>query len=112
MEYFYSYTNSSVFPRVIEYLTQQHQLLLEYVTVVQIPDGWLIRIKLKRLLEPQLEANFLAVMSEFGQAYSPSIAMKLVLGKLSEGQRLTEVMHEVMHRYGIAIVTHDNLDNK
>ncbi|KAI9129073.1 hypothetical protein [Acaryochloris sp. CCMEE 5410] len=110
MEYFYFFTDTKDLLWAIEYLTQQHFMVLDYITVVHVPDGLLLRIKLARSSEPQLEANFLAVMNEFGQAYSPSCAMKMVLGKLSEGRALTEMMQEVMQRHGIAIVTHGKPD--
>lgn len=112
MEHFYFFTDTKDLLWVIEYLTQQYFMMLDYITVVHIPDGWLLRIKLARSPEPLLESNLLAVMNEFGQAYSPSCAMKMVLGKLSEGQAPTEVMQEVMQRHGIAIVAHGKPDCK
>jgi hypothetical protein len=106
MEYFNFFPNATVSIGVIEYLTQHPELFLDCVTVVHFPEGWLIRIRLTRSLASQLEANFLAVMSEFGEICIPSIPMRAAFNELSEGQTPTKVMQQ----YGIAIVAHGKPD--
>ncbi len=102
MEYLYFFDNASLSIWVIEYLKQRNNFPLEYVTVIYSSGGWLIRIKFGGYVEPKLEANFRAVMDEFGYACVPSMIMMAALASLAEGQTPTAVMQ----RYRIAIVAH------
>ncbi|UJB72541.1 hypothetical protein HRE53_28500 (plasmid) [Acaryochloris sp. 'Moss Beach'] len=102
MEYLYLFDNASIAIWVIEYLKQRPELPLEYVTVVHLPSGWLIRVKFDGSIQDKLEMNFRAVMKEFGYPCVPSSVMSTALVSLAKGQTPTEVMQ----RYQIAIVVH------
>lgn len=102
MEYLYFFDNASLSIWVIEYLQQCRGLSLEVVTVIYLSGGWLIRIKFQEWLDPKSDANFRAVMDEFGYACVPSMAMMAALKDLADGQNPTTVMQH----YQIEIVTH------
>lgn len=102
MEYLYFFDNASISIWMIEYLKQHPDLQVDYVTVVHLPKGWLIRVKFEGILQDELEGDFRAVMAEFGHPCVPSEVMSVALKNLSNGQTRTEVMK----RYRITIVAH------
>lgn len=102
MEYLYFFDNASISIWVIEYLKQWPDLQVDYVTVVHIPTGWIIRFKFNGIIQEELEGNFRAVMEEFGYPCVPSTVISNALKNLADGQTSTEVMQ----RYRIAIVAH------
>lgn len=102
MEYLYFFDNASISISVIEYLKQHPDLQVDYVTVVHLPKGWLIRVKFDGILQDELERDFRAVMAEFGHLCVPSEVMGFALKNLSDGQARTEVMKH----YRITIVAH------
>lgn len=102
MEYLYFFDNASITIWVIEHLKQHPDLQVDYVTVVHLPTGWLIRVKFNGILQDGLEGDFRAVMEEFGHPCVPSAVMSTALRNLADGQTPTEVMK----RYRIAIVAH------
>lgn len=106
MEYIYFFPNSSLSIRVVEYLRSAIHLPVAFVTVIHIIDGWIVRIKMNRCLDPQPEGDFLAVMNELGFPYKPGIRLLMALWSLETGQSPIDVMR----RYQVVIVSHGNAD--
>ena len=102
MEYLCYLTNVSLVLRVIEYLQGKPQLRVNYVTVINQVDGWVVRIRLKYQVSPQEDGNLRSVLSELGNSYSPPLEVRLALWSLAGGQPALDVMH----RYQVAIVSH------
>ena len=102
MEYLCYLTNVSLVLRVIEYLQGKPQLRVNYVTVINQVDGWVVRIRLKYQVSPQEDGNLRSVLSELGNSYSPPLDVRLALWCLAGGHPALDVMH----RYQVAIVSH------
>ncbi len=79
MEYIYFFPNGSLSIRVVEYLRSAIHLPVAFVTVIHLIDGWIVRIKMNRCLDPQREGDFLAVMNELGFPYKPGIRLLMAL---------------------------------
>ncbi len=108
MEYLYFFANASLTLEAIDYLIKRDHLPLDYVTVVHSPEGWLIRMKFDGCIEPKLEADFLAVMNEFGHPYEASMPMVIALEGIDTGQ----TTEEILHRHLISVIAHGKPDRK
>jgi len=102
MEYLYYLANASLTLRIVEYLHGRPLLRVEFFTVIHQIDGWVVRIKLQRTLNPQDDGDMQAFLNELGNSYSPSMRVEMALWSLESGQSPIEVMQ----RYQVAIVSH------
>ncbi|MBW4588757.1 hypothetical protein G7B40_015250 [Aetokthonos hydrillicola Thurmond2011] len=102
MEYICCLANASLTLRLVEYLHDQPQLKVSFVTVINQINGWVVRIKLKHQVSPQEDGDFRSFLSELGINYSPPKHIKMALMSLAGGQSLVDVMR----RYQVAVVCH------
>lgn len=102
MEYLYYLANASLTLRVVEHLLNTPRLPLHFMTVIHRIDGWIIRVRMSRPLDPQQDGDFRAFLSELGIAYEPETLIKMALWSLANGQPPVEVMQN----YQVAIVSH------
>jgi hypothetical protein len=107
MDYLYYLANASLTLRVVEYL-HRSPLPVDFMTVIHQIDGWIIKIKMKRLLTPHQHSDFRAFMNELGIPYNLDARIEMALWDLETG--LSPV--EVMHRYQVAIVSHGTPDRE
>jgi hypothetical protein len=78
------------------------------MTVIHQIDGWVIKIKLHRPLDPREDGDFRAFLNELGIPYEPEIRVRMALWGLETGQSPVEVMR----RYQVAIVSHGSPDHR
>ncbi len=102
MEYLYYLANASLTLRIVEYLHGRPQMGVSFFTVIHQIDGWVVRVKLQRPLNPQDDGDFRAFLNELGISYSPPMRVQMALWSLESGQSPIEVMR----RYQVAIVSH------
>ncbi|MBD1912429.1 MULTISPECIES: hypothetical protein [unclassified Leptolyngbya] len=102
MEFVYYLTNASLTLRVVEYLHQAFWLQTRFLTVIHQINGWVIKIKLEELLDPEQEGDFRAFLNELGNAYEPENRVRMTFWGLEMGQSPIEVMR----RYQVAVVSH------
>jgi hypothetical protein len=93
---------------VVEYLHTNKQLPVRFLTVIHQIDGWIIRVKMGRTLEPQQHGDFKAYMNELGIPCEPAIRVQMALWGLETGQSPLDVMH----RYQVAVVSHGSPDRE
>ncbi len=103
MDYLYYLANASLTLRVVEHL-HRSRLPVSFMTVIHQIDGWIVRVKMSRYLEPQQHGDFRAFMNELGIPYDPGIRVQMALWGLETGQSPVDVMH----RYQVAVVSHGN----
>jgi len=108
MDYLYFLANASLTQRVVEFLHKNSQFPLYSVTVLHQIDGWVVKVKMSRLLDPYLDGNFRAYLNELGIPYQPEVRVKMALWSLDAG----EPPIEVMRRYQVAIVSHGRPDKE
>lgn len=108
MDYLYHLANASLTLRVVEYLHTNRQLPVRFMTVIHQIDGWIVRVKMSRYLEPHQHGDFQAYMSELGIPCEPGIRVQMALWGLETGQSPLDVMH----RYQVAVVSHGNPDRE
>ena len=101
-EYLHSFANASFTLRVIEHLRRQYQSTLESVTVANLIDSWLVKVKLKQSISPQLALNLAAFLNEMGISYQPSALVAKALAELEAGESPTKIMN----RYHLVIVAY------
>ena len=104
MEYLYYLANASLTLRIVEYLHGRPQLPFGFVTVVHQIDGWVVKVKMKSLLNTQQDGDFRAFLNELGIPYEAPIRLRMALWSLEAGQSPVDVMR----RYQVAIVSHGN----
>ena len=102
MQYIYQLANASLTLRLVEYLTTCSHIPNSVVTVISQIDGWVVNIKIKSSVDDQQDKNIKAVLNELGVVYAPSKLINLVLMKLEDGAKMTDVMY----RYQVPIVSH------
>ncbi|WP_416670204.1 hypothetical protein [Egbenema bharatensis] len=108
MEYLYYLANASLTLRVVEFLHTMPWLPVRFMTVIHQIDGWVIKIKLHRPLDPREDGDFRAFLNELGIPYEPEIRVRMALWGLETGQSPVEVMR----RYQVAIVSHGSPDHR
>lgn len=108
MEYIYYLANASLTLRVVEYLHNMKWLPVRFVTVIHQIDGWIIKIKLGHLLDPEDEADMRAFLNEVGVPFEPSDRVRMALWGLEIGQSPVDIMR----RYQVAIVSHGNPNSR
>jgi hypothetical protein len=108
MEYLYYLGNASLTLRIVEYLHTASQLPVSFMTVIHQIDGWVVRIKMSRLLDDYQQGNFQAFLSELGIPYEPGIRVKMALWSLEKGHSPIDVMHS----YQVAVVSHGRPDRQ
>ncbi|KYC43142.1 hypothetical protein WA1_13670 [Scytonema hofmannii PCC 7110] len=102
MEYLYYLANTSLTLRLIEFLRGKPQIPVSFITVISQIDGWVIKIKLKSLINPQLDGDIKAFLNELGIPHSPSKRVSMALESLAAGHSPVNVMH----KYQVAVVSH------
>lgn len=102
MEYLYYLANTSLTLALVDYLHSRSQIRVSFFTVIHLIDGWVVRVKLQRPLNPQDDGDFRAFLNELGISYSPPIQVQMALRSLDSGQSLPSVMR----RYQVVIVSH------
>ena len=102
MEYLYYLANASLTLRVVQFLHAQPRLPVSFVTVIHQIDGWMVRIKLKSHVSPEIDGDFRAFLSELGISYEPPMRVQMALWSLEAGQSPIDVMR----RYQVAVVSH------
>ncbi|QZZ23285.1 hypothetical protein J5X98_13680 [Leptothermofonsia sichuanensis E412] len=107
MDYLYYLANASLSLRVVEYLHSSN-LPVSFVTVIHQIEGWIVRVKMSRYLEPQQHGDFRAYMNELGVPFEPGIRIQMALWGLETGQSPIDVMH----RYQVAVVSHGQPDRE
>lgn len=108
MDYLYFLANASLTQRVVEYLHKNNHLPIHSVTVLHQIDGWVVKVKMGRMLDSHLDGNLRAFFSELGIAHQPEVRVKMALWSLDAG----EPPIEVMRRYQVAIVSHGRPDRE
>jgi hypothetical protein len=106
MEYLYYLANASLTLRVVEHLHVMPWLPVRFITVIHQIDGWVVKVKLSRVLDEQEDGDFRAFLNEQGIPYEPEIRVRMALWGLETGQSPVEVMR----RYQVAVVSHGNPD--
>lgn len=106
MEYLYYLANASLTLRVVEYLHTMPWLPVRFMTVIHQIDGWVVKVKLSRALDPQEDGDFRAFLNELGIPYEAEIRVRMALWGLETGQSPVEVMR----RYQVAVVSHGSPD--
>ncbi|MEH1924513.1 hypothetical protein [Nostoc sp.] len=101
MQYLYYLANASLTLRVVEYFSR-NEFYVEFVTVINQFDGWIINIKTKSFVSVEKDKDIRAFLNELGIIYSPSKLISKVLSSLEAGQPPINVMK----RYKIAVVSH------
>ncbi|MBN3960331.1 hypothetical protein [Nostoc sp. NMS8] len=101
MQYLYYLANASLTLRVVEYFSK-NEFYIEFVTVINQFDGWIINIKTKSFVSVEKDKDIRAFLNELGIIYSPSKLISKVLSSLETGQPPINVMK----RYKIAVVSH------
>ncbi|GAA6623387.1 hypothetical protein [Scytonema sp. NUACC26] len=102
MEYLYYLANTSLTLRLVEFLRGKPQIPVSFITVISQIDGWVIKIKLKFSIDPQLDGDIRAFLNEIGIPHSPSKRVSMALESLEVGNCPVEVMR----RYQVAVVSH------
>ena len=102
MEYLYYLANASLVLRIVEYLHSNPQMPTRFVTVIHQINGWVVKVKLSSLLNPQSDGDLRAFLNEIGIAYEPPMRVNMALWSLEAGQSPIDVMR----RYQVAIVSH------
>ncbi len=102
MEYLYYLANASLTLRIVEYLHGRQQMGVSFFTVIHQIDGWVVRVKLQKPLNPQEDGDFRAFLNELGISYEPPMRVQMALWSLESGQSPIQVMR----RYQVAIVSH------
>ncbi|NJO40675.1 MAG: hypothetical protein HC769_06105 [Cyanobacteria bacterium CRU_2_1] len=108
MEYLYYLANASLTLRVVEYLHGMPWLPVRFMTVIHQIDGWVVKIRLCRSLDPREDGDFRAFLNELGIPYEPEIRVRMALWGLETGQSPVEVMR----RYQVAVVSHGSPDRR
>ncbi|PSB22977.1 hypothetical protein C7B61_21145 [filamentous cyanobacterium CCP1] len=108
MEYLYYLANASLTLRVVEFLHTMPWLPVRFMTVIHQIDGWVIKIKLHRPLDPREDGDFRSFLNELGIPYEPEIRVRMALWGLETGQSPVEVMR----RYQVAVVSHGSPDHR
>lgn len=72
------------------------------VTVIQLTDGWLVRVKMYYPLNSQQDGDFRAYLNEFGIPEEPSRRLKIVFLNLEAGHSPLDIMR----RYQMIVVAH------
>jgi hypothetical protein len=108
VDYLYYLANASLTLRVVEYLHTMPWLPVRFMTVIHQIDGWVLRIKLHRPLDPREDKDFRAFLNELGIPYEPEIRVRMALWGLETGQSPVEVMR----RYQVAVVSHGSPDRR
>lgn len=104
MEYLYYLANASLTLRIVEYLHAHPQIPLDFISVINLIDGWIVRVKMKYPLPPQREGDFRAYLNELGISHQPPKRIAIALRDLEAGQSPTKVME----RYQVVVVSHGN----
>jgi hypothetical protein len=102
MEYLYYLANASLTLRIVEHFHAMPWLPVRFVTVIHQIDGWVVKVKLFRALDPHEDKDFRAFLNELGIPYEPEIRVQMALWGLETGQSPVEVMR----RYQVAVVSH------
>jgi hypothetical protein len=108
MEYLYYLGNTSLTLRVIDYLHSANHLPLQFITVIHLINGWVVRVKMREYLTPHQHGDFRALMNELGNPYEPEIRVQMALWCLEKGHSTLSVMR----RYQVAIVAHGSPDRR
>ncbi|MEL6438272.1 MAG: hypothetical protein AAFQ80_03295 [Cyanobacteria bacterium J06621_8] len=108
MDYLYFLANASVTLRTIEYLRHMEHTTEVSLTVIHQIDGWVVKIRFPKPLEPRHHGNLRSFMSELGITYEPEMRLKMVFWSLETGQSPVEVMR----RYQVAVVSYGQPDSK
>jgi hypothetical protein len=83
-------------------------LPVRFITVIHQIDGWVVKVKLSRALDPQEDGDFRSFLNELGIPYEPEIRVRMALWGLETGQSPVEVMR----RYQVAVVSHGSPDRR
>jgi hypothetical protein len=102
MEYLYYLMNASLTLRLVEYLYGKPQMPIAFVTVIHQIDGWIVKVKMKSLLNSQQHGDFQAFLNELGIAYKPPVRVNMALWSLEAGRSPIDVMRH----YQVVIVSH------
>ncbi len=108
MDYIYYLANASLTLRVVQYLHAMPWLPVRFITVIHQIDGWVVKVKLSRALDPQEDGDFRSFLNELGIPYEPEIRVRMALWGLETGQSPVEVMR----RYQVAVVSHGSPDRR
>lgn len=108
MEYLYFLANASLTQRVVDFLHGTYLLPVHSVTVLHQIDGWVVKVKMREILNPRQDGDFRAFMNELGIPYEPEVRVKMALWSLDAGQSPVEVMR----RYQVAVVSHGSPDKE
>jgi hypothetical protein len=101
-EYLYAFANATITLRVIKFLREQNQDWLEKITVINLINGWLVKIKLVDTVQSHFAKNIQAFLNEMGIVYTASMPVDLALKQLEQGTNPVEVMR----RYKVVVVAH------
>jgi hypothetical protein len=107
MQHIYYLANVSHTLRILEYIHSQRKIAIDFVTVINFMNGWLMRIKMENSPSLQVGGDFKAFLDEMGFAYNPGDDLNMAFQDLERGQSPLEVMK----RYQIALVFHGKLQS-
>lgn len=106
MEYLYFLANASLTVRVVNHLNRMPQLPVKSMTVIHQIDGWVVKVKMHSLLNPQQCGDFRAFLNELGIPLEPPMRVTMALWSLEAGQSPVDVMR----RYQVVVVSHGSPD--
>lgn len=102
MEYLYYLANASLTLRIVEYLHSRPYMPVGFLTVINLVDGWVVKVKMNSPLDSQQDGDFRALLNELGSPYEPPTRVNSALVSLSAGQSPLDVMR----RYQTVVVSH------
>lgn len=106
LECIYSFGNASLTLRAIEYLRGNSKIEIDWVTVINLVDRWLIKLELQYPIAVELAKDIKAFFDEIGFIYEPPPSIDLALQSLEAGISPTAVMNY----YRVVIVAHGKPD--
>jgi hypothetical protein len=104
-EQVYFLSKASFVCRILEHLKfmqATHAWSVEFVTIINQFDGWVIRVRLDASWPPTSRLYLQDFIREMGELYNPTPAIQAVFDALEGGESILEVMN----RYHITVVDH------
>ncbi len=102
MEYLYFLANASLTLRLVQYLNSMPHLPVKFMTVIHLLDGWVVKVKMNSILNPQQSGDFRAFLNELGIPLEPPRRVIMALKSLEAG----ESPIDVMRCYQVIVVSH------
>ena len=92
MEYLYFLANASLTLRLVQYLHAMPHLPVKFMSVIHLLDGWVVKVKMNSILNPQESGDFRAFLNELGIPLEPPRRVNMALKSLEAGESPIDVM--------------------